>query len=205
MCVRWETSLSESFLVTNGVRQGGVLSPILFTVYMDDLLNDLKNLGIGCFWDSLYAGAFCYADDLVLLAPTPSALRIMISLCEEFARKRGLKFNASKTQLIRFSRYPSSNCKARIFVCNQVIPIVDTVIHLGHVLQYNLCDGPDITCRLRDIWSGRQTAYYYLLLLWDLIYRLGYFVRTACLFMARVCGSSPLRHSATLKLPLIKY
>ena len=87
----------ESFPVTNGVRQGGVLSPILFTLYMDDLLNDLT---IGCFWDSVYAGAFCYADDLVLLAPTPSALRIMISLCEEFARKRGLKFNASKTQLI---------------------------------------------------------------------------------------------------------
>ena len=86
MCVRWDTSLSESFPVTNGVRQGGVLSPILFTLYMDDLLNDLKNLGIGYFWDSVYAGASCYADDLVLLAPSPSALRIMISLCEEFAR-----------------------------------------------------------------------------------------------------------------------
>ena len=86
--------------VTNGVRQGGVLSPILFTLYMDDLLKELECLGVGCFWDSLYAGALCYADDLVLLAPSPSALRIMLCCCEKFAVSRGLRFNAAKTQLI---------------------------------------------------------------------------------------------------------
>ena len=94
MCVRWGESFSDSFSVSNGVRQGGVLSPILFTIYIDDLLVDLSNLGVGCFWDSLFAGALCYADDLVLLAPSPSALRIMLRCCENFAVIRGLHFNA---------------------------------------------------------------------------------------------------------------
>ena len=73
MCVRWGSTFSDSFPVANGVRQGGVLSPILFTLYMDDLLMDLKNKGVGCFWDGFFSGALCYTDDLVLLAPSPPA------------------------------------------------------------------------------------------------------------------------------------
>ena len=59
MRVRWGNSLSDSFPVSNGARQGGVLSPILFTIYIDDFLGDLYKLGVGGHWDSLFAGAAC--------------------------------------------------------------------------------------------------------------------------------------------------
>ena len=50
--------------------QGGVLSPaVLFTLYIDSLLNDLKDLGVGCHWDGTYVGVMCYAVDIILLAP----------------------------------------------------------------------------------------------------------------------------------------
>ena len=124
MCVRWDGSFSDHFCVSNGVRQGGVLSPILFTIYVDDLLEDLSKLGVGCYWDSLFAGSVCYADDLVLLAPSPSALRIMLRCCEDFATNHSLRFNPSKTQLIRFSRSPSSSCSARIYFCGQLLPFL---------------------------------------------------------------------------------
>ena len=55
-------------------------------------------LGVGCHLDSLFAGAVCYADDLVLLGPSPSTMRIMLNCCENFANIRGIKFNSSKTQ-----------------------------------------------------------------------------------------------------------
>lgn len=77
-----------------------MLSPILFTLYIDDLLGDLQDQGVGCFWDSFFAGAMGYAEDIVLLAPSPSALRIMLRCCEDFAFRRGLRLNPSKTQLI---------------------------------------------------------------------------------------------------------
>ena len=150
MSIKWGESLSAPFTVTNGVRQG-VLSPVLFTMYIDDLLVDLSNLGVGCFWGSLFAGALCYADDIILLAPSPSALRIMLKCCETFASDRGLRFNALKTQLIRFSPSPSSSCTARIHFCGCELPFVDTVTHLGHVLHYNLSDASDINLKMRDM------------------------------------------------------
>ena len=48
MNIRWGSSLSDHFAVLNGVRQGGILSPLLFNVYMDDLTHRLNRSGIGC-------------------------------------------------------------------------------------------------------------------------------------------------------------
>ena len=44
-------ALSDSFFITNGVRQGGILSPLLFNVYMDALSSSLSNTPIGCSID----------------------------------------------------------------------------------------------------------------------------------------------------------
>ena len=81
MQVCWGSCLSDVFHVSNGVRQGSVLSPVLFAVYLDGLLAELSGSGVRCYWGSLFAGAFCYADDIVLLAPCASALRTMLKIC----------------------------------------------------------------------------------------------------------------------------
>ena len=47
-CVRWGSALSDNFLITNGVRQGGILSPLFFNVYMDCLSESLSNTQTGC-------------------------------------------------------------------------------------------------------------------------------------------------------------
>ena len=64
----------------------GVLSPILFTIYLDKLRLGIKEKGVGCFWGHHFAGALAYADDVVLLAPSAFDLRVMLHACEDWHR-----------------------------------------------------------------------------------------------------------------------
>jgi len=63
--VRWGNQCSDEAHVSNGVKQGGVLSPLLFTVYIDVLLKDLADAGLGCHIGNVYCGSLGYADDIV--------------------------------------------------------------------------------------------------------------------------------------------
>ena len=69
MSVRWGNLLSESFHVSNGVRQGGILSAYLFNVYIDNLSFRLNNLSIGCVLDDFLINHLIHADDLELISP----------------------------------------------------------------------------------------------------------------------------------------
>ena len=63
--VSWAGVLLGYFLVDNSVRQAGVLSPVLFCVYIDNLLCRLSRSGVGCFLGVNYVGTLAYADDIV--------------------------------------------------------------------------------------------------------------------------------------------
>ncbi len=60
--VRWNGTLSDPFAVSNGVRQGGVLSPIFFALYLNVLLEKLRTSGAGCYWGHLFVGALAYCS-----------------------------------------------------------------------------------------------------------------------------------------------
>ena len=66
MCVRRGNSTSPDFLVGNGVKQGGIISSILFNIYMDDLSMHLNSSGIGGYLGTAFINHLCYADDLCL-------------------------------------------------------------------------------------------------------------------------------------------
>ena len=106
---------SNSFLVKNGVRQGAILSPSLFCVYLDTLLNNLRDAGVGCHIGGEFVGAFGYADDVLLLAPSRQALQLMLSICEKFSTSHSMLFSTdpnpskSKTKCFIFSRTITSD------------------------------------------------------------------------------------------------
>ena len=81
--VKWGAVRSETFFVSNGTRQGSVLSPALFAVYLDDLIKELRSYGLGCHMAGLWIGAVAFADDLLLMAPIRSAMAKMLKVCEQ--------------------------------------------------------------------------------------------------------------------------
>ena len=85
--VKWNNSFSQMFTMHNGVRQGGVLSAILYCLYVDGLFKELRNSGYGCWANGKYHGIFGYSDDNMLLSPTQFGLQEMLKICEKYAEK----------------------------------------------------------------------------------------------------------------------
>lgn len=94
--VSWNLYFSEYFSMCNGVKQGGVLSAILFTFYIDKLLLLLEKSGIGCHINGIYTGALSYADDITLTCPSIRGLNSMLDICYTFALDHDLIFNYKK-------------------------------------------------------------------------------------------------------------
>ena len=67
MFVCWGNTISTHFTVANGLKQGGVISPILFNIYMDKLSIALNSSGIGGYLGNVFLNHLCYADLLVCL------------------------------------------------------------------------------------------------------------------------------------------
>ena len=131
MQVRFSNVLSSQFTVGNGVKQGGVLSPILFTVYLDSLIKTLKQRNIGCKIGNKFLRVFGYADDLTLLCPTLSGLQEMLNVCEDFAKDYNILFNASKSKLMYFGKN-NLNCENLLCMSNgSSIEFVEQCVHLG--------------------------------------------------------------------------
>ncbi len=91
--------MSDCFTAQNGVKQSGVLSPLLFAVYIDDLLCKLKQAGYGCTIGHIYCVAFGYADDISLASPTIYGLKQMYVISREYAKEFDIRFNQANFKL----------------------------------------------------------------------------------------------------------
>ena len=96
--VRVGRTTFPAFAVSRGVRQGSVLSPILFVLVMDRILLELKNRSCGPSVCSLYLGAFSHADDICTLSTNISDCKLQINLVSEFATSQGLTMNVDKCE-----------------------------------------------------------------------------------------------------------
>src|SRR5258706_15390528 len=131
----------------------------LFCVYIDDLLVKLSESNVGCYVGLNFVGALAYADDIVLIAPSPSAMRKLLTVCDVYASSYDIVFNANKSKYLVIT--PS--CQRALYkdmgesvfnIGNKPVEFVTTFTHLGHIIRSNLDDADDILCR-RNFFVGQ--------------------------------------------------
>ena len=132
VCVRWGSAFSGWFKILAGVRQGGILSPILFAVYMDPLIMQLRRQGLGCRLLNEFYGCLLYADDILLITPrnTVHAMHMMLRLCAKFAEDYDMKFNCGKSFAMRIGKRFNEKCVA-LQLDNKDIGYVRELKYLG--------------------------------------------------------------------------
>ena len=96
-CIKWGAAISANFELKCGIRQDGVLSPYLFAVFVDGIIDKIKQCGIGCYVGRSCLAVFMYADDILLLAPSVVALHKLLLICEEEISLLDMAINASKS------------------------------------------------------------------------------------------------------------
>ena len=116
-CVRLANVSSKSFKVTTGTKQGSVVSPTIFACYLDGLIQELRQLGLGCHVQGLWMGCAAFADDPVLLSPSRESMAKMLMVCEKYAAEHNLVFSTdpvpqkSKTKCLYIYVWEIWSCK----------------------------------------------------------------------------------------------
>ena len=158
--VKYGSRYSYEFLLTQGVRQGSVLSPHFYNEYTDDLLRNIEdNSKYGTTLHGQYTGILMYADDIILMSTTLSGVRKLIDRVTEISKENCINFNADKTE---FCVSRNNYCFENSFVMNgYTIKPSRSLKHLGVLwnLKNNILtmDDENIQLRISKFWAVIRT------------------------------------------------
>ena len=140
MNIRWGNTVSSSFHVTNGVKQGGIISPVLFNVYMDDLSTSLNNSGIGGHIGEKTINHLCYADDICLIALSSSAMQQLLNICHTYSTEHSLLYTGNKSFSLCFKPSTVKFTRPWFFLASMKIPIVTHCKYLDVIMSEHNSD-----------------------------------------------------------------
>lgn len=151
MQVKWGNRVSAPFGVSNGVRQGGMMSPVLCNLYIDDLSKRLKACNTGCMIGSTLVNHIMYADDLVVLSPSSAGLQQLLAVCSVYGVEHDIKYNASKSAVMIFRTKEDKCLKCPDFKLSDInLSVCNKLKYLGHFITEQMTDDEDIyrQCRM---------------------------------------------------------
>ena len=94
------SELSDWFHVSSGVRQGDSLSPVLFASFINDLANEINNVGVGAYIGGEQLSLLMYADDIVLISTNEEGAQKQLDVMSNWCTKWAMRINAKKSQVI---------------------------------------------------------------------------------------------------------
>ena len=123
--------LSDYFTSESGVKQGCLLSPLLFALYLNDLHEFVEG---GLMIDEINVRLLMYADDIVILSDNIETLQSMIVKLESFCRLWNLEVNLTKSEIVVFRKGGSLSRREKWKFMGEEIKIVSEYKYLGVIL-----------------------------------------------------------------------
>lgn len=169
MCVRVGGGESEMFRVGRGLRQGCVMSPWLFNIFMDSVCRGMEREGRGVElverngrWE---VNMILFADDTALLAKSAACLRDLVSEFERVCGEKGLKINPGKSKVLVFEGEEGEEGEVQeVRVGGEVLEKVEVFRYLGmdvgkeggvkEEIDHRVGEGMRALSGLREIWKG---------------------------------------------------
>ena len=134
--VKYNGQRSELIRTTEGVKQGGILSPFLFNFFINDLLTECLSQNIGAKIGDSNLSIIGYCDDLILLSPVAKHIELLLKTCELFANKWKMEFNAKKSVSLVMGKGIVENPAFKI--SGVELPEVDNFTYLGLCISKSL-------------------------------------------------------------------
>ena len=126
------------YIYGSGTKQGGILSPDFFSVYIDDLIRLLEGKGLGCHIGTKFLACFLFADDMALISPSRGGMQKMIDICVRYCNEFCLSFNVKKTKTMIFGKLFSSTDQSEpLFINEESIEFVTKWRYLGFPFSYS--------------------------------------------------------------------
>jgi hypothetical protein len=128
--------LSKLIKLARGVKLGGILSGDLFNFFIDDLIHECCNAGVGVFFIDIIIAILCFCDDVCLLSPNEHDMQILLNICDNYSKKWGLEYNTAKCKFIVFGSNKLNNTN---FILNNLsLSYCNNIKYLGVEFYNNL-------------------------------------------------------------------
>ena len=129
--VRINNQETDWFRVTQGVKQGCIISPTLFSIYVNDLAKELEDMQCGLtIQEPMHISVLFYADDIAIISESEGGMQQMLDILNDWCNKWRIVFIENKTKILHF-RPKAKNVTRYNFICGKKIELSSIYKCLG--------------------------------------------------------------------------